>query len=134
MKNTRLRLTDPVLIVSAIALLLVGCTSSAQDMVQKTSDVVYAVGNGVTAPKPVYVPNPEYTEKARKEKIRGFVVLSMVVTAEGTVRDPHIAASLTKYLDQQALAAVSIWKFKPATQDGKPVAVRIKTRITFNLY
>jgi periplasmic protein TonB len=134
MKNTRLRLTDPVLIVSAIGLLLVGCTSSAQDMVQKTSDVVYAVGNGVTAPKLVYVPNPEYTEKARKEKIRGFVVLSMVVTAEGTVRDPHIAASLTEDLDQQALAAVSIWKFKPATKDGKPVAVRIKTSITFNLY
>jgi TonB family protein len=104
---------------------------------QTPQDEVYelrkAHENGITAPKPIYHPDPEYTDSARKKKISGGVVLSLVVTPEGTVRDPKITSSLDKDLDQQALTTVSTWKFEPATKDGRPVAVRISVEVSFRI-
>jgi len=132
MNNGRSRMAQSLLRLSAIALLL-STSLSAQDVPQNTSDTVYEVGNGVTAPKGIYTPNPEYTDRARKKKVRGTVVLSMIVTPEGTVRDPKITKNLDKDLDQQALAAVSKWRLEPGTKDGRPVAVRISAEVTFNV-
>jgi TonB family protein len=94
---------------------------------------VYHVGNGVTLPKPVFMPGPDYSEKARKKKLSGSVVVAMIVTPEGNVRDLKVIKSLDKDLDKQALAAVSTWKFEPATRDGKPVAVHLTTEVDFRL-
>ena len=88
---------------------------------------------GVTAPKPLYHPNPEYTDRARKKKISGMVLLSIVVTREGTFLDPKVTISLDRDLDRQALKAVSTWKFQPATKDGKPVPVRIAVETDFRI-
>jgi protein TonB len=88
----------------------------------------------VTAPKPVYRPDPEYSEKARKKKINGTVVVAMIVTQEGRVREVKITKGLDKGLDKQALAAVRTWKFEPATKDGKPVAVHLNVDVSFRLY
>jgi TonB family protein len=121
--------------VNALALLLGGTSLLAQHEPQKDDVIVYDRAiPGVTAPKPVYHPNAEYTDKARKKKIQGSVVVSIVVTDEGTVRDAQIASGLEKDLDKQALKAVSTWKFEPATKDGKPVAVRIRVEVDFRLY
>jgi len=114
-------------------LLFSGCFAIAQDR-PDSSEVVYELGNGVKAPKPVYMPDPEYTDRARKKKINGSVTLAMIVTAEGNVRDLKVINSLDKGLDKHALAAVSSWKFEPATKDGKPVAVHLNVDVTFKLY
>ena len=71
-------------------------------------------------PKAIYMTDPEYSESARKKKINGTVTLAMIVTAEGKVRDLRVIKGLDKGLDKQALAAVSVWRFQPATKDGKP--------------
>ena len=94
---------------------------------------VYEVGHGVTAPKPTYTPNPEFSDKARKKKIQGTVIVSMVVTAEGNVRDVSVTKSVEQSLDQQAIATISTWKFEPATKDGKPVTVHLHTEVDFRL-
>jgi TonB family protein len=121
--------------VNALALLLGGTSLLAQHEPQKDDVIVYDRAiPGVTAPKPVYHPNAEYTDKARKKKIQGSVVVTIVVTDEGTVRDARIVSGLEKDLDKQALKAVSAWKFEPATKDGKPVAVRIRVEVDFRLY
>ena len=97
---------------------------------------MYEVGLGsdVTPPKPVYRPNPEYVDKARREKINSAVIRSMIVTTEGKVRDVKVIKSLDPGLDKQAIAAVRTWKFEPATRAGKPVAVHLKTEVDFRLY
>jgi len=95
---------------------------------------VYRVGGGVTAPRAIYAPSPEYTDKARKAKINGTVVLSLIVTPEGEARDVRVTKSLTVDLDIKAVEAVRKWKFKPATKDGQPVAVQISAEATFRLY
>ena len=95
---------------------------------------LHKVGDcGVTALKPLYHPDPEYTDRARKKKISGTVLLSIVVTPEGTVRDAKVTTSLDKDLDQQALNTVNTWKFQPATKEGKPVPVRIAVEMTFRI-
>lgn len=114
------------------------CLLLAQDNSQSASEPVceiHKVGDcGVAvAPKPVYHPDPEYTDYARKKKINGSVVVSFIVTKEGKVRDPEIKQGLDKGLDQQALDAVSTWRFEPALKDGKPVEVRLNAEITFRL-
>jgi len=58
----------------------------------------------------------------------------MIVTAEGRVRDVKVTKSLDEDLDKQAVSAVSAWRFKPGTKDGRPVAVRLRAQVEFNLY
>jgi len=95
---------------------------------------VYHVGGAVTPPRAIYAPNPEYTDKARKAKINGNVVVSLFVTPEGDARDVRVTKSLTPDLDAEAVEAVRKWKFKPATKDGQPVAVQIFAEANFRLY
>jgi TonB family protein len=121
--------------VSALAFVLGASALPAQNEPQNTNVIDYdKVVPGVTAPKPVYHPDAEYTDRARKKKIRGPVVVSIVVTDEGKVRDAQVELGLDKDLDKQALKAVSTWRFEPATKDGKPVAVRIKVEVDYRLY
>jgi TonB family protein len=129
--------TNLILVVSVIAFLLGGSALLAQDPPQETQDIVYDLDHvrpDVTAPKAVYTPNPEYTDRARRQKIRGSVVLSIVITDKGVVRHAKVVTGLDKDLDKQALKAVGAWRFEPATKDGKPVAVRVKVEADFKLY
>jgi len=109
----------------------------AQDSSPKNGEIIYefhkAGENGITAPKAVSMPQPEYTDQARRKKINGTVLLSLVVGADGTVRDPAVTRSLDKGLDKQALETVKKWKFEPATKDGQPVAVRIDVEVSFRI-
>ena len=95
---------------------------------------VYRVGHGVTAPKGTYMPNPSYTDRARKKKLRGTVILAIIVTSEGNVGDARVVRGFDSELDQNALDTVRTWKFEPTTKDGKPVAVAIDVEASFNLY
>jgi TonB family protein len=95
---------------------------------------VYTVGHGITAPRGTYMPSPEYSDKGRRKKIQGTVILQIVVTPEGAVRDAKVVTGLEPSLDEQALRAVSNWKFQPAKKDGVPVAVQLMTETQFHLY
>jgi TonB family protein len=120
-------------------LILVACgallAQEASDKAASAQETVYEPGRaGVTIPKAIYQPNPEYTDKARRKKLQGTVLVGMVVTADGTVRDVNVIKSLEASLDKQAIACVSKWKFQPATKDGEPVAVHVKAEVDFHLY
>jgi protein TonB len=95
---------------------------------------VFHVGGGVSAPKVLYQPDPEYSEEARKAKFQGTCVLSLVVGPDGRPRDIRIARSLGLGLDEKAIEAVKNWRFEPAVKDGKPVAVAINVEVDFRLY
>jgi protein TonB len=62
------------------------------------------------------------------------VVLFLVVDAQGQPRDIRLQRSLGMGLDEKAMAAVSKWRFQPATLDGKPVATQINVEVTFRLF
>jgi TonB family protein len=95
---------------------------------------IYRVGGGVSAPRAIYDPNPEYSEEARKAKHQGSVVLWVIVGADGRPRDIKVARSLGMGLDQKAIEAVRRWRFEPAMKDGRPVAVQVNIEVSFRLY
>jgi protein TonB len=95
---------------------------------------VFRVGGGVSAPRAIFAPDPEYSEEARKAKYQGTCVLWLVVGPDGRTRDIRVARTLGLGLDQQAIEAVKQWKFEPAMKDGKPVAVQVNVEVTFRLY
>ena len=91
------------------------------------------IGAGTSVPVPLYKIEPEYSVPARQAKIQGSVVLSMVVDASGLTRQISVLRPLGMGLDQQAMAAVSQWRFKPGMKDGKPVNIRTKVEVNFRL-
>jgi periplasmic protein TonB len=95
---------------------------------------IYHVGGGVSAPRPIYDPDPEYSEEARKAKYQGSVLLWAIIGPDGRPRDLRIARSLGMGLDQKAVDAVTKWRFAPAIKDGQPVAVQVNIEVSFRLY
>ena len=95
---------------------------------------VYRIGGGVVAPRPIYDPDPEYSDEARKAKYQGVVVLWVVVGTDGLPKDVRVSRSLGLGLDQKAIEAVRNWRFQPATLDGRPVAVQLNIEVSFRLY
>jgi TonB family protein len=90
--------------------------------------------NGVGSPACTYCPNPDYTKKARKDKLQGSVLLDAIVTLEGKATDIRLLRGLGDGLDEKAIETVRSWKFKPAKDSaGKPVAVRVPIEIAFRL-
>ena len=94
----------------------------------------FRVGGGVSAPRALDTPDPEYSEEARKAKYQGTCVLWLIVGPDGKPRDIKVARALGMGLDQKAIEAVRNWKFEPAMKDGKPVAVQINVEVNFRLY
>jgi TonB family protein len=95
---------------------------------------VFRVGGGVSAPRAVFSPDPEYSEEARKAKYQGVCVLWLVVGPDGRPRDIQVKRSLGLGLDEKAIQAVNSWRFEPGMKDGKPVAVQISVEVDFRLY
>jgi len=89
---------------------------------------------GVSVPRVIFDPEPEYTEEARKVKQQGNVLLSCVVGTDGLVHNAHVQRPLGLGLDQKAIEAVRRWKFEPSKLNGKPVAVQILVEVNFHLY
>ena len=95
---------------------------------------VYRIGGGVSAPRVLYAPDPEYSEEARKAKYQGTVILWMIVGPDGIPRDIRVMRSVGLGLEQKAIEAVRHWKFDPARKGGHPVAVQINVEVAFRLY
>ncbi|MGH6628899.1 MAG: energy transducer TonB [Burkholderiales bacterium] len=94
----------------------------------------YSVGGNVTAPIPIYKPEPPYSEEARKAKYQGTVVLYIIVDVQGNVTDARVVKPLGLGLDEKALDTVRTWKFKPGMRNGVPVAVRVMVEVSFRLF
>src|SRR5215472_18675457 len=78
---------------------------------------VFSVGGGVSAPVPIYAPDPPYSEAARKAKFSGTVVLRIIVNAQGGVQNVQVMKPLGLGLDEKAVETVKTWKFKPALRN-----------------
>jgi len=96
---------------------------------------VYKLGQtGVIAPKPIYSPAPEFSEKARQAKEQGTVTVSLIVGSDGQPRNAQVACSSVPDLNENAIEVVGTWRFEPGTKDGKPVPVEIGVEVAFYLY
>ncbi|MEO8127027.1 MAG: energy transducer TonB [Bryobacteraceae bacterium] len=93
-----------------------------------------ALPNGpTTGPVPIYNPDPEFSEEARKAKLQGQVILEVVVDTDGRARLIRIRSGLGLGLDEKAIQAVETWRFKPGRRNGRAIAVPATIYINFRL-
>lgn len=99
----------------------------------KQDSGVYKIGGDVKAPHVVENIEPEYTKDAKARKIQGTVLLRLVVSADGLPENIKVTRSLDPGLDENAVGAVTQWRFAPATKNGEPVAVEATIEVNFKL-
>jgi len=95
---------------------------------------LYHAPPGSKPPVLIYNSEAEYSEVARKKRIQGEVTLDTVVDEDGNPTQIRVLKSLGYGLDEKAIQSVSRYKFRAATLDGKPIAVRIVVEVNFRLY
>jgi len=95
---------------------------------------IYHIGGDVSAPKLVYAPDPEFTERARRAKYQGVCVITTVVDAQGNPTQVQVVRHLGMGLDKKAVEAVKQYRFTPAMRLGNPVAVKVNIEVNFRLY
>lgn len=78
-------------------------------------------------------PKPAYPEEARRLRLEGEVVLSVVFGASGKLRLLRVVRGLGHGMDEAAIHAAEQILFKPARRDGHPVDFEATVRITFEL-
>jgi len=101
--------------------------------VGKMPSNVFRIGNGVSAPVPIFKPEPDYSEEARHARYKGTVVLKIVVDQNGFPRDFKVIRSLGLGLDEKAIEAVERWRFKAGMKEGQAVAVQATVEVNFRL-
>jgi protein TonB len=91
--------------------------------------------NGVGLPTCFYMPNPPYSDEARKAKYSGVVMVEAVITVDGRVTNPRVIRSPGLGLDESTINTMRTWRCKPVTgPNGKPVPVIVPFEVTFRLY
>lgn len=82
-------------------------------------------------PVPVRTVAPEYPDELRREGVSGLVMVKCSIDEQGNVTETLIEKSSNAAFEKPAVAAVKKWKFKPAKQDGNPVAIKVSIPIKF---
>jgi periplasmic protein TonB len=90
--------------------------------------------SSVARPLGGYQVKPRYPESARRQGFEGTTLLKIHVSERGMVEDVLIERS-TGYqdLDLAAMEAVKQWRFEPARQGNRPVAVWVMLPVRFAL-
>ena len=117
-------------VLAAAMLLAVPAFPSGQEAPEAG---VYHVGEGVTAPRPTYRPDPDYSEEARRAGVQGTIILRLIVDEQGRPTDIEVVSPRGYGLDDKAVAAIEQWTFRPATKDGGPVKVKAMIEVNFRL-
>jgi protein TonB len=101
-----------------------------------TGGGVYQPGNGVTAPVPTFIPKPQYTADAMRARIQGTVWVECIVQTNGQCSETRVTRSLdqTFGLDQEAVKAARLFRFRPGMRLGEPVAVLVTIELSFTLH
>lgn len=97
----------------------------------KTVGELQLLGKQVVPPKILYQTEPDFSEKLRKKKISGTVVIIFVVDEQGLPRELKIKSCSNHVFDAPALNAVKQRRFEPAKVDGQSVPVVANVEVEF---
>jgi protein TonB len=80
------------------------------------------LGEGVTPPEVLKRVRPEFGDCAG-DALSARPVVEVIVDEAGAVRDAHMLSPTSPCLEKVILSSIRQSKFRPASIDGKPVAV-----------
>jgi protein TonB len=86
----------------------------------------------LSAPAATRKVDPAYPLELMRQNVSGTVILYGVIHSDGTVGSVRVLRSVDDRLDQFASAALTKWKFQPATKSGAPVDVEATFSIPFH--
>jgi periplasmic protein TonB len=69
-----------------------------------------------------YFPTPKPDLSALPRGTKGDVILDIVIDTTGKIADIKMTSGLGHGIDENVIATVQHWTFRPATKDGQPVA------------
>jgi protein TonB len=95
---------------------------------------VMHVGGSVKPPVPIFEVDPEFSEEARKAKFSGNVEVYLIIDEKGNPTHVRVVRDVGMGLGEKAVEAVRQYKFKPATNNGKPVAVDMYIDVNFQIF
>ncbi|MDY7096260.1 MAG: energy transducer TonB, partial [Acidobacteriota bacterium] len=97
-------------------------------------DLVTA-GPGVSPPVLVSIDEPKYPAIARRARVEGDVILSLLVDERGRVQEVKIVQGVRSKtgLNEAAAEAARTARFKPATKEGVRVKMWATLKIPFRL-
>jgi protein TonB len=96
---------------------------------------VYDIGGSIRPPVPTHTPDPKFSKEASNVKFSGNVIVGLIVGRDGKPCNVHLVRGngiIMMGVDESAVKSVQHYKFKPAMQNGKPVAVNLKIEVNFN--
>jgi protein TonB len=96
-------------------------------------DVPIRIGGEVVPPEPISRPQPLYPDIARKARVTGVVIVEAIIDKQGNVTDARVLRGLPMGLSEAATNAILRWKYRPATLNGRPVAVYLTVTVNFTL-
>lgn len=85
------------------------------------------------APVVAFQVNPVYPEKLLKARESGKVIVEFIVSINRSVESAKVVKSSNIAFNNNAVAAIMLWKFKPAINNGKPTRVRIRQTLNFSV-
>ncbi len=98
------------------------------------ADTAMSEGTVDTKPRVLSRSAMEYPKEAAKKRIKGYVIVNLLIAKDGSVELAKvIASSPAGIFDAVALRGVRNWRFAPAKYKGNPVKVWAKQKVRFDL-
>lgn len=100
----------------------------------KTGNAVMTADLVDIPPKPITRGSFKYPPTAKRNGIKGYVVLSVLVETDGSINQVQVLeSSPSGIFDAAALQGIRAWHFEPAKYKGDTVRVWAKQKIRFDL-
>lgn len=97
-------------------------------------DKPFHVGGAVKPPVILSTREPEFSPIAKALKASGDVEVHLWILPDGGTSHLSIEKAAGLGMDEKAIEAVSNYRFKPATRDGKPITVDIYVDVKFGMF
>ncbi|MFN8547899.1 MAG: M56 family metallopeptidase [Candidatus Eisenbacteria bacterium] len=129
-----------VLLVFGLAsLVTVGAWSAAArsgDVRKPAASVAEQLADSPPQVKPATQVWPTYPEAERKAQVEGTVIASGVVGVDGRVTEITMVKEVEGHpaFSEEAKRVLALWRFTPATKDGRPVAAAVQVPFAYRLH
>lgn len=92
-----------------------------------------AIQKPVSPPRIHKIPQPNYTDEARRYRVEGEIRVETLFGSNGVVLQALVTRGLGFGLDEEALKAAQAIEFKPGEIDGQPASMWAGVKILFTI-